>query len=687
MAKIYHSTSTKRFLLVCLGILVAGGYILATALGTMLNKSEYWSEVSKKFVTDSIQVDAKRGSILSCGGEVMVASLPEFILYMDYIVIEKDSLTRAKAQHLRDSLLDTKIDSIADGMAEIFNDYSAAWFKERILEGKKKKSHAWRIYPKHATYIQYRRCKELPLFRESIYTSGFYADCKMQRNKPYGSLATRFLGGVYADSDAAKYGLEVCYDTLLRGTTGIAHKQKVRNRKVTFIDKEPVNGRDLITTIDVTMQDIAEKAIVNKLKEVGGDKGVVILMETATGDVKAMVSMTRYFDSNGNAYYIEAQNDALTALWEPGSTFKTGSIMVALEDGLITPKTVVNCAGGIYMMHGRPMKDHNWHRGGYGDLTVTEILGQSSNIGVSRIIDDNYHDCPEKFVDGLHKMGVGISLDLPMGANPRVRRPNKDGSNWSKTALAWMSIGYETQIPPISTVTFYNAIANNGKMVRPRFVKGEMENGVMVKEYPVEVIKEKICSDHTLRDIRMILEKVVSEGLGKKAGNGGKKFKVSGKTGTAQMAKNGSYASHTYMVSFCGYFPSDDPKYSCIVCIQKDGLPASGGGQCGPVFSEISQHVMNQGVFREAEEASDSLSAYTAPIARQRTKPEAGKVPDVVGMGAHDAVFLLQQQGMKVRLRGKGVVSEQSIPAGTQNPKGRTITLNLAQNTINKKQS
>ena len=222
------------------------------------------------------------------------------------------------------------------------------------------------------------------------------------------------------------------------------------------------------------MQDIAEKAIVNKLKEVNGDKGVVILMEVKTGDIKAMVSMTRYRnEQTGESVYIEAQNDAINALWEPGSTFKTGSIMVALEDRKITPETTVETGSGIYIMHGRPMKDHNWHRGGYGTLNVTQVLEYSSNVGVSRLIDDAYHDCPEKYVQGLYNLGVGIDLGLPMGAKPRVRMPNTDKikGNWSKTALAWMSIGYETMIPPISTVAFYNAIANNGKMMRPRFVK------------------------------------------------------------------------------------------------------------------------------------------------------------------------------------------------------------------------
>ncbi len=674
-----NKKSIQRFRIVLIVMSVIGVYILGTALNTMLFKADYWKQVSKRFVNDSLSVEALRGNIISADGKVLVASLPKYRLFMDFVVIDKDSIAREKAQRWRDSVLNENLDSIADGLAKIFPDRSEDWFRKRILEGKRRGSHAWNLYPRLATYIQYKQCKELPLLRETAFKGGFNPERIMLRTKPYGSLASRTLGDLSNDSAKATSGLEWCYDTILNGTNGIMHRTKVRNKRVSFYDRQPVNGHDLVTTIDATMQDIAEKALVNKLKEIGGDKGVVILMEVATGDIKAMVSMTRFKDEEtGKSNYFEVQNDAINALWEPGSTFKTGSIMVALEDGKITPETTVETGSGVYQMHGRWMKDHNWRKGGYGTLTTTEVLMYSSNVGVSRIIDENYHNNPQKYVQGLYNLGVGIPLGMPMGANPRVRMPNTDKQhgNWSETALAWMSIGYETAIPPISTVAFYNAIANNGRFVRPRFVKAEMANGQVIREFPVEVIKEKICSQRTLNDIHTILETVVSKGLGKKAGN--KRFKVSGKTGTAQVAENGSYASHTYMISFCGYFPSDAPKYSCIVCIKKHGLPASGGGQCGPVFSEISQLVMNQGVYRDPSEAADSTSIFTPVYAKKPTQPvKSNEVPDVKGMGARDAVFCLQKAGMKVKLHGTGLVHEQSIPAGTKNAKGRTIALNL----------
>lgn len=396
--------------------------------------------------------------------------------------------------------------------------------------------------------------------------------------------------------------------------------------------------------------------------------------------------------------------------------------MVALEDGKISKNDFVETGNGQWEMHGRVMKDHNWRKGGYGRISVPEVLMYSSNIGVSRLIDDNYKEHPEKFVDGLYREGVGIPLNLSLAGSgePRVRRPKEDGSNWSKTALPWMSIGYETQLTPIATLTFYNAIANGGRMVKPRFVRAVRKNGELVRELPVEVLKEQICSPGTLRDIQDILEMVVSKGLGKKAGCKG--FKVSGKTGTAQVAQGkGGYRSGRmkYLISFCGYYPSENPKYSCIVAIQKSGLPASGGGHCGPVFSEIARNVMAKGVFREVGEASDSTSIFVPdvlngdmsaalsvlnelqiPVRLDWEKDRGntvwgiatnngnnvslvsnntplGMIPDVKGMGAKDAVYQLESRGLKVKLEGVGKVVSQSIPPHTKVKKGQTIHIKL----------
>ena len=700
------NNSIGRFRIIFLLMCLAGLYILGTALHTMLPPtSEYWDKVSKRFIKENLPIPATRGNIYSWDGQLLAGSIPEYRLYLDYVVIDKDSTARVNAQAWRDSAFDHDIDSISLGLASIFHDKSAEWFRQRLLEGKKKRRHAWRIYPGHASYIQYKECKELPLLRESSFKGGFYVEEQMKRKRPYGSLASRTLGDLYRDSDAAKNGLELSFDSILRGKPGTSHSSKVLNKRIRFVDMPPENGNDLLTTLDINIQDMADRALRNKLKEVGGEIGIAAVMEVQTGDVKAIVNLTRMSDGE----YYECKNNAVSDLMEPGSTFKTASIMVALDDGKINKNTRVETGSGIYQMHGRWMKDHNWRKGGYGNLSVTEVLMYSSNIGVSRLIDDAYKDDPDRYVRGLNKLGVGLPLNLPFvgKGEPRVRHPKKQGRfwlNWSNTALPWMSIGYETMLPPIATLAFYNGIANGGKMVKPRFVTAELKDGQVIREFPTEVIKENMCKKSTLVDIQEILEKVVSEGLGKKAGNNGRYFKVSGKTGTAQIAAAGGGGYHSgitrYMVSFCGYFPSEAPKYSCIVCIVKSGLPASGGGQCGPVFSEISQYIMSKGNSHDAREVSDSNSVYIPASVRGQEKKsnmvleELGireqletkvdsmpddKVPNVIGMGARDAVYELQKRGLKVRLNGKGHVKGQSIPAGSSAERGKTITIQLGQ--------
>lgn len=673
------NNSIGRFLIILLLIGLVGIYILSTALYTMMSKRDYWTEVSKRLIKENVPIPATRGNIYDCNGHLIAGSVPEYRLYMDYVVIDPtNEEARKKTQEFRDKELVNKLDSICDGLAQIFPDKNAAWFRKRLLEGKRRGSHAWRIYPRHATYIQYMDCKKLPLLRETTMKGGFYTEEIMQRKHPYGSLASRTLGDLWRDSDAAKNGLELSFDSILRGKNGVSHRMKVRNRRVSIVDQPPVEGHDLITTIDVDIQDMAEKAMISKLKEVNGEIGIVILMDVPTGDVKAIVNMHRAQDGE----FYEMKNSAISDLMEPGSTFKTASIMVALEDGKIDLNTTVDCNHGKYEMHGRTMKDHNWNRGGYGTLSVSEILEQSSNIGVSRLIDQHYHNNPKAFVDGLRREGVGLPLDLPFvgKGEPVVPRPDSKKRFWSATDLAWMSIGYVTMLTPINTLTFYNAIANGGCMVKPRFVTAEMKDGQVVREFPTEVMKQQICKASTLKDIQTCLHNVVYKGLGHKAGNGGKLFEVSGKTGTAQFSEGGGYSSHKYMVSFCGYYPSEAPKYSCIVCIVKHGLPASGGGQCGPVFSQISQFVMAQSLNRSASEARDSLSVFKPDVKTPRNtanRYNRARVPDVKGMGAKDAVYVLRQRGLKVNLSGNGKVDDQSLPAGTLIKPGTRIHLNL----------
>ena len=701
--------------------------IVARAIYTATVENEKWKKVGAVSVSDTMLLKPNRGNILSADGQLMASSLPDYKVYVDFLSgIERlaDSIapdgSKVKVfdpQQLadKDSMWRANLDTICQGLAEICPRYTYNEYHRHLTEGLEKRKRYWEVCPHTVlNFIQFNELRKLPIFcMKNRNRSGLTYEERNNRHKPFGSLARRTLGEMFGAKDSARSGLELAYDSLLRGEPGKVHHKKVLSKYLSIIDKEPVNGYDLVSTIDVNMQDICESALREKLYELGASMGVVILMEVKTGDVKAIVNLMRYDDGN----YYEARNYALAALMEPGSTFKTASIMVALDDGYITTRDWVDTGNGICNMYGAKMKDHNWAtRGGYGPIDVPHTLMYSSNIGVSKLIDGHYHHQPEKFVEGLRRVGIGTPLGLPFdgAADPVIRMPNKN--NWSKTALAWMSIGYETQIPPISTVSFYNAIANGGKMVRPRFVKGVSKNGEMVEEFPVEVIKQRICKQSTLEDIQNILYRVVNdrEGLGKKAGN--PYFHVSGKTGTAQVANGAGYKGglNEHLVSFCGYYPSEEPKYTCIVAIRHAYYVASGGGQAGVVFSKIAQRVYSKNVTTDLNVAKDSVvmrvpkvkngnisaarmvlgelgtvaqggQGYEWGVASRednavnfhQTRMEENVVPNVVGMGARDAVYAMSTRGLQVRVKGRGKVQRQSVPSGNKVVKGQTVLIEL----------
>jgi len=696
-------------------MMIAGVIILGKALWIAMFEREYWTEVASRLKRDSVEIKPVRGNILSCDGRLMAGSLPEFKLYMDF---------KAGGEK-KDSLWGEKIDSICNGLHEIFPEKSAAEFRAHLEKGHAKKSRSWPVWSRRVSYDIYSEVKKLPVFNLSPYKGGFYVEEFNARQRPFGSLAQRTIGDMFGAKDTARCGLELSYDSILRGRTGLVKRRKVMNKYLSITEMDAVNGADIVTTIDVNMQDLAERAVIDELREINGNVGVAIVMEVKTGDIKAIVNMTRC----GDGEFREIKNNAVSDLLEPGSVFKTASLMVALDDGMVDTTYMVETGNGIWDMYGAKMRDHNYHKGGYQTISLPRTLEVSSNIGVSRIIDKYYSKNPEKFVEGINRIGLSADLHLPfVGATaPRIRMPKKNGRgqyvNWSKTALPWMSIGYETQVPPISTLTFYNAIANDGVMVRPRFVKRIVKDGEVIREFPSEVVRNRICKEKTLREMQTILEHVVSQGLGKKAGS--PSFKVAGKTGTAQISKGaGGYKAGTvnYLLSFAGYFPADAPRYSCIVCIQKTGLPASGGGMSGVVFHNIAEGIMAQSLKLDVSDARDSLSvlmpdvksgnilaadyvlshlgiktnrewsgsyldgnpiwgkATTGSNAVTLTKTPAvdkSVVPDVGGMGARDAVFLLESRGVRVRIEGRGKVHGQSLQPGHMIKKGEVCLLKL----------
>ena len=706
MSKFNNDKVMPRYFAIAVVLTLIGFAVVGKAMYIMTAKKDYWTQVASRLKRDSVVVKPNRGNILSCDGQLMASSIPEYKLYMDFQAGADDSIGKRN----RDSIWAANIDTICYELNQIFPQRSAAEFKANLLEGKHKVqkngtvgARHWDIWPRRVDYNTFCEVHNLPIFKERTYKGGFHWETYNSRRRPFGTLARRTIGEMYGAKDSAKNGLELSLDTLLRGKNGLMHRRKILSKYLDIPVLSPEDGVDVVTTIDVGMQDLAERALVDELKEINGEMGVAILMEVKTGDVKAIVNMSRGEDGN----YYEMVNNAISYRCEPGSVFKVASFLVALDDGVIDTTMTIPTGCGVMEMHGRPMKDHNWRRGGYGTINVARALEVSSNIGVSYLIDKYYGHNPRKYVEGLYRIGIHEDLKLPLVGyhTPMIRMPDTKTTDrakyWSKTTLPWMSIGYETQIAPINTVAFYNAIANNGKMMQPRFIKQLVKNGEVIREFEPVVLKERIAKPQTIKTMQTILEHVVSQGLGKKAGS--RSFKVAGKTGTAQVADQyGSYHSGVtrYWLSFAGFFPADNPRYTCIVCLKKSGLPASGGGMSGVVFHHIAEGVMAQNLKRSVDAARDASSIMTPDVKRGdntaanlvlaslRTKAasqsstnyrESSKhiVPDVTGMGAKDAVYLLESRHIKARVKGRGKVKSQSIHAGTAIKQGMVCELVL----------
>lgn len=700
------------FLVVLLLGLIAVGILLRT-FDTAFVEKEKWEKVAESQKRPNRLILPGRGNIYSSDGKLMATSVPRYYTYIDF---------RADGFSV-DTFLSSKVngvDSLSVYLSRKFKNRTPAGYKAHLLRGLKSKSRQYPVYEGRASYIDLKEMKKFPFLRLSRYKSGFYTKEMVQRQKPFGTLASRTIGDIYGEIEAGgvtkgKNGLELQYDSLLRGEPGVSSVRRVGGGWTNVVEIEPVDGMDIRTTIDINIQDITEKSLVDMLKKIDAESGTAVVMEVATGEVKAITNMGRIREGA----YAETKNHAVADEIEPGSTFKVASMMVALEDGICQPSDTVDVGKGIYMYKGARMTDHNMNKGGYGRISAEQAIWYSSNIGVAKIILKGYEKNPTKYVEGLYKLGLTIplNLEIPGAGRAKIRMPNDTTLYWSKTTLPWMSFGYETQIPPIYTLTFFNAIANGGKMVRPMFTKEIMHNGKTVQSFSTEVLKSSICSDNTLAIIKDMLLGVVEKGTGKAVHSD--IIRIAGKTGTAQIASGGVYRTSGHQVAFCGYFPADEPKYSCIVVIRRPriGYP-SGGTMSGGVVKAIAEKVYashmsfdvrdmerdslavilpaaKNGNLEALENVLDKLdvnvntdSLETKWVVAKREEGEEelhlrdltireGLVPNVIGMGAKDAVFLLESAGLRVVLDGMGRVSSQSMGAGTRIAKGQTIRLTL----------
>ena len=672
-----------------------------------------WMEQVDKLQKKDRDIIPERGNLYDADGQLITATVPYYRLYMDLGVSFYKSEKGRKFYY-------ENIDSLSICLSRKFGDKSAREYRAMIDAAFAKGNRRLRLYPKRVSYIDMMEVKQFPLFRIGRNKSGFFTEESFNRENLYGSLANRTLGDIYGSDGRGQYGLELRYDSLLAGEKGRAKGHLVGKGNWVFVEEKPAKrGADIYTTIDIEMQDICETVLREKLDVIKAKNACLVLMEVKTGEIKSMVNLQRASDGS----YFEGWNMAVADLSEPGSTFKTMSFMVALDHNVCDTGDVLNINKGSWFFGKERMTDHNWRKrdgsidNGYDTLSVAGVLAQSSNVGVSRVIDEYYKSKPMEFIEAVKATGFADKLDfgIPGTSAPRILTP--ENKSWSRVSLPWLSIGYVVQAPPIYTLNFYNAIANGGKMMRPYLVREIRRDGHVIMKNSPEVINSSICKSSTLKKVQGMLEGVVEYGTAKSIASD--LFPIAGKTGTAQLGYGkGGVTKH--QVSFCGYFPADKPMYSCIVVVKEPHMNPAAAFMCGEVFKKVAERIYSQEVENDIDELAkwegDSLQRYNLPRVKAGARKEVedamdelklkyekdeadwismskseeynelvsnsrpvlkNLVPNVVGMGAADAVYLMESCGMYVQLYGKGRVVRQSIPNGQNVVKGATVVLTL----------
>ena len=724
----------KKVVLARYGVIVTGLLLFAVMIvfsaGKIVFTSEgkKWREVGEieTVIRDRV-ILPKRGNIYTYDGKLLATTEPLYSIYMDFW-----------ADGMRKDTLVKYVDELSKELAKKFPDRSASQYKNVIMNGWNQRekeeqqirdnqakgidkrvalrSRYVKILRNDISYVELKEIRTYPFWNQRSNRSGLIAEERNARKKPFGNLATRTVGSVYKDLDkGGASGLELKYDSLLQGVPGVKFRQKIQGKWMDVVETPAKEGWDIVTTIDAEIQDITERALRDKLMETEAESGTAIIMEVKSGEIKGIVNLDRM--SNGS--YAEGNPNAFSYMNEPGSTFKTVTAMVALDDGVVTPTDSFHVGNGLFQYNRRWVRDHYWRRGqDRGYLTVTEGMEVSSNVVMSKMVLKGYEDNPAKFVEGIDRIGLRKQLtwDVPLSGiegTSLIRFPDDKTNYWSRTTLPWMSFGYESQVPPIYMLMFYNGIANGGKMIKPFIAKQFVNDGKVMEEMKAEVVNPKMCKETTREQVHQMLRGVVENGTARVVASD--YFDIAGKTGTAQIAAGGSYANN-YFVSFCGYFPAEEPMYTIFVGLRKPKGVPSGGGMAGMVFKNIAEQTYLRKVRLTVEDCEvDSilqknpplkngnwdrnqtvLTALNLPVSdlsdtgewvtvsRDSTayRPKAIEVdeaviPDVRGMGARDAVYLLEKSGLRVNLAGSGKVVSQSFPPGQRPVRGTTITITM----------
>ncbi|TAH44254.1 MAG: PASTA domain-containing protein [Bacteroidetes bacterium] len=687
------------FLLMC----IMGLAIIVQIFRIQFVEGDKWKKLAADKTIKFIPIEASRGNIYADDGNSPLAtSVPVYDIRID-----------TRADGLSKETFDKGLDSLAYRLSALFKDKTKADYKRELKTAYAERDRYFLI-KRGISYSELQTLKSFPIFRLGRNKGGIMIDQRNVRELSFQKLAARTIGTL---RDVKPVGIEAAYNDQLKGTNGKRLMQRLSgNVWMPVRDKaeiEPKDGNDLISTLDINIQDVAEQSLEQHLRFHNADHGCAILMEVETGEIKAIANLSK--TPSGN--YDETYNFAIGEASEPGSTFKMASLLVALDDGLVEPDDTVAVGNGSYNYFGQWMKDS--HPPKASRLSVAQAFETSSNVGISRIISQHYAKRPEAFLEKLHSFGLGkpLGLEISGEGKPRIKSTTDKDFN-TRVSIPWISIGYESKLTPLQMLAFYNAIANNGRMVRPRLVKELRYHGKLVKEFGTEVIRDSIARPEAIQKIRTMLEGVVENGTASSLNKS--PYKIAGKTGTAQISKPkyGYDVNHrSYQASFVGYFPADRPKYSCIVVVY---APSNdfyyGGAVAAPIFKEIADKVFSNHFELQHDEVVEDTIENSLPLALvgqqkdirkilaklkhpvessnndaawvsaslknekivlQERKVQKGTVPNVLGMGAKDALYLLENSGLRVKVSGKGVVTHQSINAGSRLMKGDVIMIEL----------
>ncbi|NAY92370.1 PASTA domain-containing protein [Muricauda sp. JGD-17] len=660
----------NRLYLVAGGLLVFSIAVVVKLVDIQMIKGEDYRELALSQTEKMFTIEPNRGNLYSHDGSLLAASVPKYEIRFDAVTVSEENFQN-------------HITSLSDSLAQLFNKPSS--YYRQLFRKARANNNRYTLVARNVDYLDYVRIKQFPLFELGPYKGGFIEKHRVVREYPLGKMAARSIGYERVDENGyyTRVGLDGAFgEAYLRGKEGKRLKQKIAKGqwKPVGLDNivEPQDGLDVVSTIDINIQDIAHHELLAQLEKYKADHGCVVVMETKTGEIKAISNLGR---TTSGKYY-EKLNYAVGESHEPGSTFKLMSLVAALEDKVVDTSTVIDTEKGRYRIYDRVVKDSKW--GGYGKISVSEAFAVSSNTAFAKIIHENYKEQPEKFVNRLMNMGLHKKLDLPIigEGSPVIRYPGDKG--WSGISLGWMSHGYEVSLTPIQTLSFYNAIANDGVLVKPRLIREVREGNKVIKEFDRQVLNPSICSDETVKKVRQLMKDVVEKKNGTGHGLYSKNFSMAGKTGTCQknyVEKNPDKLA--YISSFVGYFPADDPKYSCIVIIHEPDKSVGyyGADVSGPVFKSMAQKIhaispMVDEVEKRIYNQENLERAYQRYYAQAQKKYST--VPNVKGMSGMDAVSLLENLGLKVEVQGNGKVIKQSIEQGADIKKVDKIILELS---------